>query len=268
MSKVQSEHAFFWKWILRILITPWILLLFFFGKRSWKEVMTPFVMLKEFFFEPKATVSLILLNIILFVFSAFLPTDLLNQLVLYPSDLFEGRFYTIITAGFLHANLLHLFSNMLGLFIFGRIVERSLGPKKMLGIYFGAMVLAGIFHSLIAQYLLVDPTGAVGASGALLGLVSAAMLLDPWYLVYLFGIPIPVMVLSWITILADITGVLQATDDGIAHFAHLGGFLSIGILMFFLGGKTKDQLKKGFFINIISLMVLVSGYFLFQYLWF
>lgn len=263
-GSVQTERQFFWSWLLRMLATPYVLLLVLAGKRPARDLLWPLVLLVRFLFEPKMTLTLIVITVASFIGSVFLPETILAGLVLYPSDLFAGKLYTLITSGFLHANLLHLFSNMLGLFIFGRIVERSIGPIKMLGIYLSAMALGGIFYSLTASFLLHDSSGAIGASGALLGLVSAAMLLDPLYVVYLFGIPMPVMILAWLTIFADITGILQGVDDGIAHFAHLGGFLSIGLLMFFLGGRTRTTMKKGLILNIVSITIFALAYVVWQ----
>ena len=64
------------------------------------------------------------------------------QLISYPSDLLTFRFHTLITSGFLHADIFHLLGNMLGIFIFGRVMERKLGFFKTFLIYFGALIIS------------------------------------------------------------------------------------------------------------------------------
>ena len=143
------------------------------------------------------------------------------------------NFFPLITAGFLHANLLHISGNMLALFIFGRVVERKLGSGKTLLVYFGALILSGVFTSIIHFLILGDNTPGLGASGAIMGLISTAILLEPWYLTYELLFPLPIMVVGWLAIFADISGILNPVEDGIGHFAHLGGFISISLLMWF-----------------------------------
>ncbi len=70
------------------------------------------------------------------------------------------------------------------------------------------------------------------------------------------------MFVGWLTIYADIIGIINPTADGIGHFAHLGGSLSVTILLFFLTTEDKNTLKKGFYINIFSLIFFVGIYYL------
>jgi len=76
-------------------------------------------------------------------------------------------------------------------------------------------------------------------------------------------IPLPIMVLGWLAIIADVTGIMSARNDGIGHLAHLGGFLAIACIVFFLDKKEKDQLKKGLIVNIVSAAVVVATWFFF-----
>ena len=103
--------------------------------------------------------------------------------------------------------------------------------------------------------------GGIGASEALMGLVATAILLSPFYITYMSIIPLPVMVVGWLFIWADVTGIINPTADGIGHFAHLGGFISIAVIMFLLNSEAKSKLKRGFLINIISLIIGVLLYF-------
>jgi hypothetical protein len=93
-----------------------------------------------------------------------------------------------------------------------------------------------------------------------MGILGAAMLLDPFYITYELIIPMPVMVVGWITIYGDITGVLSQSNDGISHIAHLMGFKSVSTGLYLMGER--EKLKKGFIINIISIALAICLYFL------
>lgn len=250
---IKSESRFIWKFILQIFLTPITLLLILLKKKRKKDLFQPFSDMVKFIFEPKFTISMIIINILIFFISLFMGKTILN-FVNYPTDLLNFRFYTLITSGFLHANLIHLFGNMLPLFIFGRVVERRFGFKKTAIIYFGAMIIGSLLESII-NLLAGNNIGGLGASGAIMGIISAAILLDPFYLTYEMIIPLPIMLIGWITIYGDITGVLNPIQDGIGHFAHIGGFISVGLLLYLFGKKDRLSLKKGMIINILSFIM-------------
>ncbi len=266
MKDIDSETMFILRMIFYILITPITLILVIFRVRRWDDLLEPFRVLFEFIFEPKLTITLILANIIVFFASIFFMNDAgITKFINYPQDLLDFRFYTLITAGFFHANLLHLFSNMAALFIFGRVVERRLGFGKTLTVYFGALVISSLISSFIHLVILKDNIGGLGASGAIMGLVATAILLDPFYLNYSLIIPIPIMILGWTAIYADISGILNPIEDGIGHFAHIGGFISIALLMYFFGTEEKTKMKWGMIINILTLILVGLGYFAITY---
>ena len=261
MEEIDSESKFVWKIILRILMLPITFIMVLFGKKEFKELLEPLRLFFVFIFEAKFVILLIFLNVAIFIWSAFWSDATINLLVSYPKDLLSLKAYTLITSGFLHANVTHLLGNMLALFIFGRVVERKLGIGKTVLIYFGALIISGIFSSGI-DLLLGNNIPGLGASGAIMGLVAAATLLDPFYFTYELIMPLPIMFVGWLTIYADIIGIINPTADGIGHFAHLGGFLSVTILLFFLTTEDKNTLKKGFYINIFSLIFFVGIYYL------
>ncbi|MBW2984900.1 hypothetical protein KY361_07295, partial [Candidatus Woesearchaeota archaeon] len=78
-----------------------------------------------------------------------------------------------------------------------------------------------------------------------------------FYFTYELLIPLPVMVVGWLAIYADIIGILNPVEDGIGHLAHIGGFISIALIMFLLGIEERSKLKKGLIINIASLVIAV-----------
>jgi len=262
MEEVESESKFFWKIILRIILLPITLFLVIIRKREFKELFEPIRLFFEFIFQAKFTLMLIIINTTIFIWSGFWSESTTNLLISYPSDFLSTRAYTLITSGFMHASWEHLLGNMLALFIFGRVVERKLGIGKSILVYFGALIISGVFSSGI-DLLSGSTVPSLGASGAIMGFIAAAILLDPFYFTYELIIPLPIMLVGWMTIYADIIGILNPVEDGIGHFAHLGGFLSITLLLFFLGTEDKQTLKKGFYINIFSLIFFSIIYFLF-----
>ena len=261
MAAIQSESRFVWKLIFQILITPFTLILLLFGKRKLGDLFRPFTDIIKFLFEAKFAIAMITVNVTVYFISLYLSKDVINSLIHYPINIFSVKAYTLITSGFLHANLSHLVLNMVGIFIFSRVVERKLGIGKTALVYFCALIISNVFSSVIHIFILGTNVGAVGASGALMGLVATAILIDPFYITHELIMPLPVMVVGWLTIYADISGILNPVEDGIGHFAHLGGFISIAIIMYLLGVEDRKKLKKGFIMNIVSLLLLVLAYF-------
>ena len=260
-EKIRSESEFLWKLILKFILTPFYFVMFLFGKKSFSEVFSPFIDLLKFLFEPKFTIGIIILTTITTFYSwIFLTEKTFNLLMNYPLDLFNpSRYFSFITTGFIHADLAHLGWNMLTLYIFGRVVERKIGTFKTSVIYFSALIIASIGTSA-ANAFIGDNIPGLGASGAIMGLVSAAILLDPFFITYEAIIPLPIMVVGWFAIYGDLTGVLSRIDDGIGHFAHLFGFLSVSLTLYFFNQGDKNSIKKGFWINICSIIVIISVY--------
>jgi membrane associated rhomboid family serine protease len=128
---------------------------------------------------------------------------------------------------FLHQNLLHLALNMIALWIFGRDVEQSWGKTAFLKYYFITGIGAGMVHTLITPHSLV-PT--IGASGAVLGVLTAFALLFPereitLLLFFILPVRIKAKTLAWFYCAASLIGGVLGSPDRIAHFAHLGGMV-------------------------------------------
>ncbi|MFH1917286.1 MAG: rhomboid family intramembrane serine protease [Nanoarchaeota archaeon] len=258
---ITTESRFIWKLLLLILLTPVTLIQVLMKKKEAEALFLPFSETWKFLFEAKCTITIILLNIVIFVLELFLAPETLERFAMHPADLFSTHAYTLITAGFLHANAMHLIGNMIALFIFGRVVERKFGKAKTALIYFGALIISGVFSSIIHTFILHDNSAGIGASGAIMGIIAAAILLDPFYLTWELLIPLPIMVVGWLTIAADIMGILNPVEDGIGHFAHLGGFLSIALLLYLFGTEDRKKIRKGFVVNVVSLIIIAAVYF-------
>ncbi|MBF0484277.1 MAG: rhomboid family intramembrane serine protease [Candidatus Omnitrophica bacterium] len=211
----------------------------------------------NFLSEAQAALIIIVLNCMMFwyVYHSALPKPPVQDLILYPGNLLRGYLWTILTSGFMHRDLMHLFFNMLGILVFGRIVERQLGVAKTFYVYFGALFIS-MLCATMAYMMLGRNVALIGASGALMGLISAAMLLDPFTITYEMIIPLPVMLKAWLFFYADFRGVLSRVNDGVSHFAHIFGFLSISVLMYWLSVKERKKMTVGLIINIASFFAL------------
>lgn len=134
--------------------------------------------------------------------------------------------WQLLTYGFLHGNFAHLFFNMFGLWMFGRVIEEVWGQRRFLIFYLVCIVGAGITQLLtLALFSPGQPHPTVGASGAVFGILLAFGMMFPNARVMLLFPPIP-MTAKWLVIgyggLELFFGV-TGTASGVAHFAHLGG---------------------------------------------
>jgi membrane associated rhomboid family serine protease len=144
-----------------------------------------------------------------------------------------GQKERMLTSGFLHVDISHLFMNMFTLFFFADVVINWLGPTKFVGIYFISLIagslLALFFHKDEPYY------SAVGASGAVTGILYAAILLYPDMRLALMFIPIPLpaYVLGIGYLLYSIYGMKKRLGN-IGHTAHFGGAIGgyVTVLLF------------------------------------
>lgn len=134
----------------------------------------------------------------------------------------SGERIRMLSAGFLHADYVHLAFNMYALYLFAPPVLNNLGDFSFLAVYFGSLVLGNLWtfyrHKNTASY------SAVGASGAVSGIVYSAILLYPEMTLYFFPIPIPLpgYVFGVGYLLYSIYGMKKQLGN-VGHSAHLGG---------------------------------------------
>lgn len=152
--------------------------------------------------------------------------------------LVNGRYWTLWTSVFSHNLFIHFLVNMLVLRSFGSILEEQLGSWRFLKFYLFAGGMSSLSHAMISAFVMERPDlPALGASGALAGLVLVFSLLFPREKILIFGlIPMPAILGAFAFIGLDIWGlVAQASGGGlpIGHGAHLGGAFA-GILYYIL----------------------------------
>lgn len=184
------------------------------------------------FLETPWTTLLLLLNLLVSGYALLVEPSLIDRWAFRPLHILRGyEYYRMITAGFVHVGWAHLAFNMITLFFFGRPMEVLLGPARFLLIYLGALV-AG--HGLSLWLHRNRPTyAAVGASGAINGLLFGYCLFFPFDRIYLFFFPvgIPAVLFAIGYVVLSIYAVQRGIEEGgIAHEAHLGGALG-GLLL-------------------------------------
>jgi len=174
---------------------------------------------------PPVTQALIVINVLVFFADSVLGGSLASLLALWP---FGPRFlpWQLITYAFVHAGLPHLLFNMYGVYLFGGDVERVWGTRRFLSYYLTCTLSAAALQLLVTTLTGADyPT--VGASGAVFGLLLAYARLFPSRRLMLLFLPLPlpaplfVAVYGALELLLGVTG----TQEGVAHFAHLGGLV-------------------------------------------
>ena len=158
-----------------------------------------------------------------------------------------GQQYRMITSAFLHADIGHLAFNMLTLYFFAPVVYNYLGNFSFVVVYFGSLIagslLTLLFHKNDYSYR------AIGASGAVIGVLYSAILLQPDMNLYLFFIPIPIPAYLFGIgyLLYSIYG-MKAKRDNIGHTAHFGGAI---------GGYVITILKQPQMLTDNTLMVVI-----------
>src|SRR6185312_6221906 len=177
--------------------------------------------------------NLIIINVIVFV-AQLVFKDLTNYLALYSYDTGLFKPYQLVTHMFAHSpnNYFHIIFNMYALWLFGSSLERLWGGKRFLIFYFICGIAAGL-----TQMFFVSQGEAIGASGAIMGLLAAFAYTYPNIQFYILPIPFPIKAkyLALIYAAIDIFGGVSGGGN-VAHFAHLGG-LAMGFILCLLWKK-------------------------------
>lgn len=195
---------------------------------------------------PPITRGLIVVNILMFVGEQLLGDNLILPLALWPaqsSPLSDGLMsfqpWQLLTYGFLHAGLLHLFFNMFAVYMFGGQLEQLWGPKRFLNLYLLSVIVAGLAQLVVASLTAAEPYPTIGASGGVFGLLLAYAMYFPHRTVVLLIPPIPMPAWLFVTLYGAVELFLgvTGTEAGVAHFAHLGGMAGAWLLIQYWRGR-------------------------------
>ena len=181
------------------------------------------------------TKTLLLANIGAFLLQMVAEPILIAYFALWPLSMAAGAHpadvgfapWQLVTYSFLHGNLTHLLFNMLALYMFGSDMERVFGSRRFTIFYFVCVISAALAQLTIASIAQWPAYPTVGASGGVFGLLLAFGLYFPRRMVMLIFPPIPMPAWLFVTLYGALELFLgvTGTQQGVAHFAHLGGML-------------------------------------------
>ena len=165
-------------------------------------------------------IALIVVNVLI-SYKGFNDLSFFRKYEFHVGSIRSGEQIRMLSSGFLHADMTHLIFNMLTLWFFAPVVISYLGDFSFILVYFGSL----IFGSLLTMVFHKNDYGyrAVGASGAVTGVLYSAILLQPdMMLGIFFVIPMPAYIFGILYLLYSIYG-MKAKNDNIGHTAHFGG---------------------------------------------
>lgn len=165
-------------------------------------------------------IGLIVANVLM-SYKGFNDLSFFRKYEFHVGSIRSGEQIRMLSSGFLHADMTHLIFNMLTLYFFAPVVIGFLGDFSFILIYFGSL----IFGSLLTMVFHKNDYGyrAVGASGAVTGVLYSAILLQPDMMLGIFFIiPMPAYLFGILYLLYSIYG-MKAKNDNIGHTAHFGG---------------------------------------------
>ena len=196
--------------------------------------------------KPIVTMILIFINVIVYLLSLVDYNGILNNFANYYLYVQNGEYYRLITSMFVHANILHLVSNMYALYVVGPIIEKYYGKGKFLLIYLGSGIIGSLFSVVLTNY------ASVGASGAIFGLFGALL-----YFGYKYRATLDGFLRSSIIPTLLVNLLLGFMIPGIDVSAHLGGLIG-GLLFSYQTGvvnkeKTKDKIN-----GLIIILILIA----------
>ena len=165
----------------------------------------------------------------------------------------HGRYWTLLTALFVHGSIFHLFGNMLFLFVFGGTLENNIGSGRYLIVF-----LTGGLTGFILTLAFVAPgAGMLGASAAIFAVAACVMLVRPLKFSWLFLAPqglVAILYFLYNIVVAYDPRLIPGYDPQVGYIAHVIGFVT-GIPF---GIAWSDNWKKNFLITLVLLGIYVA----------
>lgn len=172
------------------------------------------------------------------------------------------EYIRLLSAGFLHGDLMHLLFNMMTLYFFGPIVNQAFGDFGFLMIYFGSILLGNLF----SLYLYKNQSwySAIGASGGVSGILFASIAMIPDLGIYFFFIPIPIpgYIFGFLYFAYSVYSMLNPRQqDNIGHAAHLGG--AFFGLIYAVALQPERAIENSLFLGIMSIPLIYMAFHVF-----
>jgi len=163
------------------------------------------------------------------------------------ANLINGRLWTLVTALFIHADILHLAGNMIFLYVFGNTLEKDVGAGKTLSAFF----VGGILSFLLGVFFYAPSDFLVGASAAIFTLTAVVLLVKPLKFSFIFLMPLGLVAIIYI--IYNILAIQSGAEGNIAYVSHVIGF-AIGIP---IGTAWTKNLAKNLLITLGLLLLYV-----------
>jgi rhomboid family protein len=187
---------------------------------------------------PPVITSLLLANVVAFALQWIVGEPRYSAFELWPlatPDDAASNFalWQVVTYAFLHGNLTHLLLNMLGLATFGTPLARVGGARRLLTLYFAAVITGALTQLIVPPLFDAAPMPSIGASAGVFGLLLAYAVLFPRSTVLLLipPIPMPAWLFAVLYTIVELYLGVTGTQAGVAHFAHLGGMLGGALVL-------------------------------------
>ena len=205
---------------------------------------------------PHVTWALIIVNTVIFFVSWLSGPVFLDRFIdtygMIPRFIMQGQsLHTLLTSTFLHADIIHLFFNMLYLYIFGDNVEDALGHVGYAAFYLFSGLVASAAHLLsVINDVWESSIPTIGASGAISGVLGAYIVLYPrsrvltlvmYYFITI--VPIPAVFFLGFWFLLQFLYVMLGSAAGVAYWAHIGGFVAGLALALLVRKRRKRRLQ-------------------------
>jgi membrane associated rhomboid family serine protease len=191
--------------------------------------------------RPYVNYSIIALNVIIFIWE-IIETNFFSDVVktnqiffsygTIPDLVLQGDLFPIITSMFLHGGIMHIIGNMVFLYIFGDNIEDRFGHFKYLILYILWGIAAGVIHSFYVVSVGSGNIPAVGASGAISGVIGAYLILFPKAKIltiitafFITTVRIPAIAYIPLWFILQVIFSIINPEGGVAYLAHIGGFV-------------------------------------------
>jgi membrane associated rhomboid family serine protease len=186
---------------------------------------------------PPATRALILVNAGVYLLQLLAGDTIEQYLALWPLGTGLFRPWQLLTYGFLHDphNVWHILFNMFALYMFGRALEQLWGSRRLLVFFLVCVLSAGLTELAVQAAPGTEPNAVIGASGGVFGVLLAFAWYFPRERILLLFPPIPMPAWLFVTLYGILELFLGVTgsQQGVAHFAHLGGMLGAAACILF-----------------------------------
>ncbi len=174
--------------------------------------------------------------IIIFMLQQIIPG--FTELFVLNNKVFDGEIWRFVSAIFLHGSLTHLLYNLIALLFFGFLLEKLIGSKNFLLVFFASGIIANIIG--INFY-----DSSLGASGAIYGILGCLTFIRPMMMVWAFGLLMPMFIASILWIVGDLLRIVGLFDPGnVGSIAHLSGIVVGFIIGIFLRGLKEKRIIK------------------------